>query len=290
VEILASPAYRQPAIASGINGGDLLKRRVRMIVSKNHSRSNLRWLQVCILLGALIVLPLGLTKAQEGNENKPQKEKEDLIELQELKASVLQAQEALQARQISQNEAQKRLAELEQQLAQRSMNLDAAAHQVQEAAGEISRKQAELEALSETLTKKQALLEALSKTYTPDHPDIIRLSKELEKLSAQMQKSTTANIFKPIASTDRTNVLHPSTDYAAVLKAAVADGMLTEEYVEDKLAEMENAQFERYGRMLIDAVEAGNITEEEAAARKAEYLELLNAMKEKQQLDLQEEQ
>jgi beta-lactamase regulating signal transducer with metallopeptidase domain len=339
VEILARPAYRQPAMASGINGGDLLKRRVRMIVSKKHSRSNLRWLQVCILLGALIVLPLGLTKAQEGNENKPQKVDADRVEpqeleaavrqklealqagqisqkeaqkrlaeleqqlaqrsmnldttahqLQELKTSVLQAQEAQKTRQISQKEAQKRLAELEQQLAQRSMNLDAAAHQLQETAGELSRKQAEMEALSETYQKKHAQLAALSETHTPAHPDVIRLSKELETLSAQLEKFRTVKIFKTTAPTARYAVLHPSTDYAAVLKAAVADGMLTEEYVEEKLAKLENAQFERYGRMLIDAVEAGNIPEEEAAARKAEYLELLNAMKEKRQLDLQEEE
>ena len=339
VEILSSPAYRQPAMASGINGGDLLKRRVRMIVSKNHSRSNLRWLQVCILLGALIVLPLGLTKAQESNENKSQKLNADRAELQELKASVLQTQEALQAkeisqkeaqqrlaeleqqlaqrsknldsaahklqelkasvlqaqealqtRQISQNEAQKRLAELEQQLAQRSKNLHSAAHKLQETAGELSRKQVTMEYLSATYQKKQAELEALSKTYSSAHPDVILLSKELEKLSAQIQKLQMVKISKATAPTDRSNVLLPGTDYAAILKVAVADGMLTEEYVEDKLAEMENAQFERYGRKLIDAVEAGNITEEEAAARKAEYLDLLNARKEKRQIGWQEVQ
>ena len=290
VEILSSPAYRQPAMASGINGGDLLKRRVRMIVSKNHSRSNLRWLQVCILLGALIVLPLGLTKAQESNENKSQKLNADRAELQELKASVLQTQEALQAKEISQKEAQQRLAELEQQLAQRSKNLDSAAHKLQETAGELSRKQVTMEYLSATYQKKQAELEALSKTYSSAHPDVILLSKELEKLSAQIQKLQMVKISKATAPTDRSNVLLPGTDYAAILKVAVADGMLTEEYVEDKLAEMENAQFERYGRKLIDAVEAGNITEEEAAARKAEYLDLLNARKEKRQIGWQEVQ
>ena len=147
-----------------------------------------------------------------------------------------------------------------------------------------------MEYLSATYQKKQAELEALSKTYSSAHPDVILLSKELEKLSAQIQKLQMVKISKATAPTDRSNVLLPGTDYAAILKVAVADGMLTEEYVEDKLAEMENAQFERYGRKLIDAVEAGNITEEEAAARKAEYLDLLNARKEKRQIGWQEVQ
>lgn len=64
VEILACPARRPAAMASEINSGGLLERRLTMIVSTNRKQSNLLWLQVGILLCALVVLPVGLTYAQ----------------------------------------------------------------------------------------------------------------------------------------------------------------------------------------------------------------------------------
>lgn len=65
VEILAYPAHRPPAMASEINSGGFLERRFKMIVSETRNRKTSRWLQACVLLGALIVLPLGLTHAQD---------------------------------------------------------------------------------------------------------------------------------------------------------------------------------------------------------------------------------
>ncbi len=60
-----APAQQPLTIASGINSGGLLNNRIKMIVSNDLNRSRLRWLRVCIMLGALIVLPLGLTNAQD---------------------------------------------------------------------------------------------------------------------------------------------------------------------------------------------------------------------------------
>ena len=65
VEILACPALRPPAMVSEINSGGILERRLTMIVSTNRKQSNLLWLQVCILLCAFVVLPMGLTYAQD---------------------------------------------------------------------------------------------------------------------------------------------------------------------------------------------------------------------------------
>ena len=65
IEIIASPVHHPPMVASGINNGELLKRRVKMIITRELNRSNLRWLKACILLGALILLPLGLTSAKD---------------------------------------------------------------------------------------------------------------------------------------------------------------------------------------------------------------------------------
>lgn len=63
VEYLTFPARRPPALASQINSFGLLKKRLQMIVSENASRSNPRWLRACVLLFAVLMLPLGVTYA-----------------------------------------------------------------------------------------------------------------------------------------------------------------------------------------------------------------------------------
>ncbi|MBL7188128.1 MAG: hypothetical protein ISS70_17535 [Phycisphaerae bacterium] len=65
VEFLARPALRPPAMASEVNSGGFLERRFKMIVSENSKRSNTRWLQICVLLCAMVVLPVGIALAQD---------------------------------------------------------------------------------------------------------------------------------------------------------------------------------------------------------------------------------
>ena len=65
VEFLARPVLRAPAMASEINSGGLLERRFKMIVSNNSKRSNSRWLQIGVLLCAVVVLPLGIASAAD---------------------------------------------------------------------------------------------------------------------------------------------------------------------------------------------------------------------------------
>ncbi|MCK4856973.1 MAG: M56 family metallopeptidase [candidate division Zixibacteria bacterium] len=65
VEFLARPVLRPPAMASEINSGGFLERRFKMIVSETPKRSNSRWLQICVLLCAVVVLPLGIASAQD---------------------------------------------------------------------------------------------------------------------------------------------------------------------------------------------------------------------------------
>jgi hypothetical protein len=65
VESLACPAIRPPAMASEINSGGFLERRFKMIVSETPKRSKSRWLQACVLLCAMVVLPLGIASAQD---------------------------------------------------------------------------------------------------------------------------------------------------------------------------------------------------------------------------------
>jgi hypothetical protein len=52
-------------MASEINSGGFLERRFKMIVSEKPNRSNSRWLQACVLLCAMVVLPLGIASAQD---------------------------------------------------------------------------------------------------------------------------------------------------------------------------------------------------------------------------------
>ena len=65
VESLVRPAIRPPAMASEVNSGGFLERRFKMIVSNHPNRSRSRWLQSCVLLCAVIVLPLGAASAQD---------------------------------------------------------------------------------------------------------------------------------------------------------------------------------------------------------------------------------
>ena len=59
IECLACPVNRPPAMASEINSGGFLGRRFKMIVSDSPNQSYSRWLQACVLMCALVVLPLG---------------------------------------------------------------------------------------------------------------------------------------------------------------------------------------------------------------------------------------
>jgi polyhydroxyalkanoate synthesis regulator phasin len=52
-------------MASEINSGGFLERRFRMIVSETPYRVKSRWLQACVLLCAVVVLPLGLAYGQD---------------------------------------------------------------------------------------------------------------------------------------------------------------------------------------------------------------------------------
>ena len=67
VEFLACPALRPPAMASEINSGGFQERRFRMIVSETPNRVTSRWLQACVLLCAVVVLPFGMAYAQDYN-------------------------------------------------------------------------------------------------------------------------------------------------------------------------------------------------------------------------------
>jgi polyhydroxyalkanoate synthesis regulator phasin len=62
---LATPTVRTPAMAIAINSGSILERRFKMMIENRVGRFEPRWLRMGILLVACVVLPLGVTYAQD---------------------------------------------------------------------------------------------------------------------------------------------------------------------------------------------------------------------------------
>ncbi len=67
VEFLIEPLQRPPAMASEINSGGALEKRLKMILSKRSLSLTPRWVNIGVLLSALVLLPLGVAHAQEPN-------------------------------------------------------------------------------------------------------------------------------------------------------------------------------------------------------------------------------
>ena len=67
VELIAFPALRPPAVASEMNSGGFLERRLRMITSKKPLPATPRWLLSAVLVLGAGVLPLSVAYAQDFN-------------------------------------------------------------------------------------------------------------------------------------------------------------------------------------------------------------------------------
>jgi beta-lactamase regulating signal transducer with metallopeptidase domain len=65
LEFLASPGLRPPAIASQINGGGHIEKRIKMIMSRSPLSNTPHWLNATLMAGALCLLPLGVAYAQD---------------------------------------------------------------------------------------------------------------------------------------------------------------------------------------------------------------------------------
>lgn len=65
VESLVRPVIRPPAMASEINSGGFLERRIEMILSGNSGQNSPRLMQFCIVAVAMLFIPLGIVAAQD---------------------------------------------------------------------------------------------------------------------------------------------------------------------------------------------------------------------------------
>lgn len=86
VEFLSAPALRPPAMASGVNSGGFLERRLEMIVSANPLAPTPRWLRAALLVGVLAILPLGIAQADEPDYEAVGDRLEEAVRVGELSA------------------------------------------------------------------------------------------------------------------------------------------------------------------------------------------------------------
>lgn len=63
VELMARPAIRPPAVATGIDGGGALEHRFRLIISGQQTTRLPRWLISGVVMASLVMMPLGVGQA-----------------------------------------------------------------------------------------------------------------------------------------------------------------------------------------------------------------------------------
>jgi len=261
VEILAFPAPRLPAMASKINSGGLIERRITMIMS-NPSRANLRWLQAFVLAGALVVIPMGLTFSQNRTQDRD--------------AVIASSRAAVAAGEITPEQGNAKRAAI----SQRAESV-AVAKRIRAAvqSGEITEEQAkgELEAYRQSQEQK-AKLEAEFAAAVEQFRAAVAAG-EITPEQAKAKLDAYKKSLEPKA-----QGRDPVADFKAhafKLQAAVADGSLTREQADAKLADAEKILIGRVVHDFTTAVEAGKLTKEEAAAKMTAFLKALEAVKAK---------
>jgi hypothetical protein len=106
LEALAPPAFRPPAMASEINSGGNLEKRMKHILTQTPSRKP-RILQICVLLASTAFLPLGIARAQE---RKPKKKTNlEQVSKERQRAVFQKIREAVAAGDLTREEAAKKM-------------------------------------------------------------------------------------------------------------------------------------------------------------------------------------
>ncbi len=276
VEFLARPALRAPAMASEINSGGVLERRFKMIVSGKPNRTTSRRLQVCVLLVAMVVLPLGVASAQD------------------YKAVAKRLRAAVAAGELTGEQARTMLATLPNAGAEKKeVDRDAAAKRIRAAvqAGKMTREEArsKMAAIRKETTEKapepgrararlmemRKDLEAAVRAGKISKEDAIEKFREAEKKVKERMAAGREGDQSRVARKD-------SEDIEARLRKAVAEGKITPERARARLQAMRKAtaqQSERSPKVITTedivraearlrkAVAEGKITPERARAR-----------------------
>ncbi|MEZ5345476.1 MAG: M56 family metallopeptidase [Pyrinomonadaceae bacterium] len=162
VESFTESAYRPPAMASEINSGGYLLRRVNMILSGNNSEIKRR-MQIAVLAAAALVLPLGLTFAQDKDPDSELRKKIETI--------TKDVKEGTRSKDEARNEIESIKREIQIRAAKRK--LDAAV-----SAGKMSPDEA------------QRNLEAVRKNANAANKDDDALRKAREEIASALKKGT----------------------------------------------------------------------------------------------------
>ncbi len=156
LEALAPPAFRPPAMASKINSGGNLEKRMKHILNQTPSGKP-RILQICVLIASTAFLPLGIARAEE---EKPKKKTNlEQANKERAKAAFQKIREAVAAGDLTKEEAAKKMEAIKKQ-AQRDNGPRA--------------KYAEAEA------KMKAAVEAGKMTQAQAEERLARLAKQLK--------------------------------------------------------------------------------------------------------------
>jgi len=270
VEFLAYPAIRPPAMASEINSGGTLERRFKMIVSKTPNRVTSRWLQGLVLLCVVVVLPLGVTYAQES--------KTDTEIYLEKVAERIQA--AVEAGKLTEQDAEAKMAALRRE-ASKKVKFERAVQRIKAAveAGEITREQAgeRLEGLRQRMgiAERRGTERITREEYARVEAELKNAIAEgrVSEKDAQTRLEQMRRIMVRQSRCDK-------VDWDAIeqrIEAAVEAGEITREQADARYRSIKEEIARREKREEVDwdairqrieaAVEAGEITREEADAK-----------------------
>jgi len=290
VESLACPTLRPPAVASEINSGGFLERRFKMIVSSNPNRSRSRWLQVCVLLCAIVVLPLGIASARRGGSAASDRDIEAQIAAVEARIKA-----AIEAGDMTEEEGKARLIAFGESLARK---MEAEENRRTVIAAIAAKIRAAVEAGEITEEEGRAKLTGLRQRMAPRTrgegerdpraeyaaaEERIRGAIEAGKISEEDGRARLAGLRQRLAQRDR-GERDPRAELAAAgerIRAAVAAGEITAEEgrirlngLKERLSQRGSddrgrdlrAEYAGAARRIEAAVEAGRMTPEVAAA------------------------
>jgi beta-lactamase regulating signal transducer with metallopeptidase domain/polyhydroxyalkanoate synthesis regulator phasin len=158
VEFLATPGLRPPAFASGMNSGDALETRLKMILKNTNPSSTPRWMRAMSLAAAVALLPLGFAQGQErerdarerseASEQEP--EHEHKITKKQYSAIAARLNAMVEAGEITPEDARRRLEGLRGQVAgQEEKEAESERRKQRSAREEYARVEKELKALVE---------------------------------------------------------------------------------------------------------------------------------------------
>lgn len=302
VESLVSPVIRPPAMASEINSGGFLQRRIEMIMSRNKNQQTSRGLQFLVVSLALFVMPFGIMNAQDVDKTQEKKDRvvdqnqevADLkMQLAEIEMQLLgdRLKEAVEAGTMTGEEAECKLVEIHEKLQSVEEDLALPASEVERRNLGTSLKEA---VAAGTMTKEEA--SAAWNEFSQQHnngtyedPDgQLEMEQHKRAVGLDIRKAVADGKMTPeegrahyLAFLEEFKSRQESHHLGLMLKKALENGEMTAEDARKKhhsfMAELKEAKAqEKYHNAELkihEMIKSGKITEEQAHERLADLKE-----------------